>query len=458
MSKTPEQEAKENFIKQIESALKARKGLEDFIAVDYDAGFNYNLVYGTSVLYNDATLRTIDTLLSKNRADRYELTVGFAKLYKDIMDNSVYALSPDDEDELEKHDGKAKRYIEKIREEWEAAGMIRPEPGTNYLQFIFIVLNKDYPEYETNPQKYPWLSGVFKALMDYKIAGAWGYKQRDIITKNNQRLLHAADNIANPGNKNGGQVIDVEKYYAGFTPRDWPKTSDLVRDLENSDSSVAIKISVDSFKGDRADIKIATEQSVNLPLKNIFSFKIGGHASEEYTLARYKTENTKVTMEIKYKGITKFATTPSELTVNADAGWYDTGILKDIKMKTEIKGTGYRLNTGWRTVDQLFGGTNPEFVRLKTFVISQEYTMSAKFEKINVAKFEQDFKGSVGVNLSLLNGIFSCGGKSTYASSDLQTDVKTEFAEIKFSPPPLVTSGDRQAKVCVLGGIAHYPP
>jgi hypothetical protein len=447
------------YIKSIEDqigTLLAAKLDGQFRMVNYPAGFNYGITYGANAYWNRATLQDIDTLLGIADSGMTDLTGGgFSNLYAQVMGAVSFSFSTQDQNTMNAQDTTAEAQIASILTEFTSAGgtFSNPLPLGGKLQDVFNQLTKQYSSLDKLPDT---LNALRNAIVAYKAAAANSYALHNRWFAATARIAAAQTNTATPSASNGGMQVDTSGFYVGYTPDKLPSANQLIGSLNTPQNSVDVKIDISSFSSAAAQVRVSGSAGFNIPIAGILGISVGGSAA--YDLSRYASSSTNITIELNYPGVTLFASMPSVLSTDNSQGWYANDILQELVARSGEDATGYRLQGSEFDVSQLFGA-GCAFSRLKTFVISQQPTMTLTFTGADASRVTSDFKANASISVDLFD-LFSIGGASaSYAVQNVDAESKTGSVIVTFGPPkPSGTIPLQQQVAYVLGGVASYPP
>jgi hypothetical protein len=190
--------------------------------------------------------------------------------------------------------------------------------------------------------------------------------------------------------------VDTSGFYVGYTPDKLPSANQLIGSLNTPQNSVDVKIDISSFSSAAAQVRVSGSAGFNIPIAGILGISVGGSAA--YDLSRYASSSTNITIELNYPGVTLFASMPSVLSTDNSQGWYANDILQELVARSGEDATGYRLQGSEFDVSQLFGA-GCAFSRLKTFVISQQPTMTLTFTGADASRVTSDFKANASISV-----------------------------------------------------------
>lgn len=454
---SPAQQAYIDDLKEQVTKLLAPKLDGKFDSVIYPAGFNYGITYGNNAYYNVATLTDIDTLLGMNSNGMLGLTGGgFSNLYAQFMQSVVFDFSQADLKTMNAQDQAAEAQIAAVLRAFEDAGGTYSNPLPpigGKLQDVFDQLTKQFGSLRNLPTS---LNALRNAIAAYESVAATSYALHNRYYAATDRIKAAVENTMRPSATNGGQQVSNTAYYVGFTPSKLPTVNQLIGSLNAADSSVKVSLQISDFTQSSSHLKISGGGGFSFPIATLFSVSIGASAS--YDLSKYTSSASTVTMDLEYPGVTTVGTAPTRLATDNVTGWYADDILQEVVEKTGKDATGYQLVGSEFNVNELFG-EGKAFSRLKTFVISQQPTITMTFNNADTRIIESDFNVGASLKVKLL-GLFTMGSASgSYTVQDVSADSKQGSVTIKMGPP--AASGTvplAQEVAYVLGGVASYPP
>lgn len=447
------------YIKSIEdqiTTLLAAKLDGQFKMVNYPPGFNYGITYGANAYWNKATLQDIDTLLGTADSGMTDLTgAGFSNLYAQIMSAVTFSFSTHDQNTLNAQDTAAAAQINSILTAFtNASGTFsNPLPFGGKLQDVFNQLTKQFGSLDKLPDT---LSELRNAIATYKSMAADSYALHNRWYAATARIVAAQANTVSPSAANGGMQVDASSFYVGYTPNKLPTANQLLGSLNTPGNAVDVEINIFSFSSHGAQVKVSGSAGFDIPIADILGISVSGSAS--YDLSRYASSLTDITIELKYPGVTLCGSMPSVLSTDNKEGWYANDILQEVVANADQDATGYRLQGSEFDVDKLFGA-GCAFSRLKTFIISQQPTMTLTFTNAEASQITSDFKSKASISVDLF-GLFSIGGASaSYAVQDVDAESHSGSVIVTFGPPkPSGTIPLQQQVAYVLGGVAAYPP
>ncbi|MBY0489478.1 MAG: hypothetical protein K2R93_06520 [Gemmatimonadaceae bacterium] len=428
-----------------------------FSVVTYPAGFNYGITYGPNSYWNSATLHDLDTMLSINSKGQLDLSgnTTFSAFYTALLHATTFTFSQADVKKMNDQDAAVDGQIASILTAFTNAGgtYSNPLPLGGKLQDVFNQLTKQYGGVDHLPDS---LSALRNAIMQYKVMAADSYALKNRANIAAARLQAAIANASAPNGANGGMQIDDNTFLPGYTPSKLPTAGQLMGGLNTATNAITISVQMNNFSSTASSLHVEGGASLTIPIAEILDFSIGASAS--YDMSKYVSSQTAVNMSITYPGVTLVAAIPSALSGDNKTGWYANDILSEIAAKTGQDATGFKIQGSEFQVADLFG-PGKVFSRLKTFVISQQPTISITFTNAEISKLKTDLTVNASASLNLL-GLFSIGGaNANYQVHTVDEDEKAGSVTITFGPPEVSGSVPLQNQIAyVLGGVASYPP
>jgi len=313
----------------------------EFETVNYPSGFNYGITYGNDGNYNKATLQDIDTMLSTSQAGLPILNgTSFSNYYAQMMPNIVYKFSQKDQQTMQKQDTAASGQISSILTEFQNAGgkYSDPLPFGGKLQDVFNQLIKDYGSLDNIPDT---MNALRNAIASYKAIAAESYALHDKFYKATARIAAIKNNVTTPTAKNGGMEVNTGSYFVGYTPNKLPTANQLIGGLATDANAIEVDLNLDNFSSKKSNLSINGKVGFSIPIADILD--IGINASSSYNLSKYTSSSTKMSINIKYKGVTHFASMPSVLSTDLKEGWYALDILQEVVNNSGKDSTGYQL-------------------------------------------------------------------------------------------------------------------
>jgi hypothetical protein len=459
LAAAPQASAQNAFVQNLEDQVSQFLATQldgAFSAVAYPSGFNYGITFGSNAWYNPATLHDIDTLLGTSSSGQLELTGGaFSTLYAQVLQAVTFSFSQQDQATINKQDTAASAQIASILTEFENAGgsYSNPLPFGGKLQDVFNQLTKQFGSLASLPDS---LNALRNAIAAYKAIAGDSYALHNRYYAATARIAAALANVTSPSASNGGQQTGANSFYVGFTPNKLPSANQLIGSLQTTSNAVKISATLDNFSSTSSNLSISGGVGFEVPIAEIIT--LGISASASYDLSRYTSSSSNVTIDITYPGVTLFASMPSVLSTDNSTGWYALDILQGVVENTGKDATGYKLQGSEFDIDQMFG-PGMVFSRLKTFVISQQPTITLTFTAAEVSRVASDLQVGASIKLDLF-GLFTIGHASgSYTVQKVDSTSKQGSVVVTFGPPQVSGTIPIQQQVAyVLGGVASYPP
>jgi hypothetical protein len=427
-----------------------------FETVNYPSGFNYGITYGNNANYNQATLQDIDTMLGVSSNGLLELTGSrFSNYYAQLLPNIVYAFSQADQQTMQNQDTAASGQVASILAEFSNAGGVytNPLPFGGKLQDVFNQLSKTYGSLDNIPDT---LNSLRNAVTSYKAIAAESYALHAKFYSATARLQAMATNVTTPSATNGGMEVDTGEFYVGYTPNKLPTANQLIGGLSTDSNAIEVDLALSNFSSKSSNLSISGKAGFTIPILDILD--IGISASASYNVSKYASSATNISMNIKYKGVTHFASMPSELSTDLKSGWYAIDILQQVVANSGKDTTGYQLTGSEFNVADIFG-PGKIFSRLKTFVISQQPEIRLTISGAQASQIKTDLKVGGSVSLKLFD-LFTLGSASAnYSVTNIDDKSVAGSVVVTFGPPNVSGTIPIQNQVAyVLGGVASYPP
>lgn len=453
---TPAQQAFIDSIQKKVSDFLSTQLDGTFQVLSYPSGFNYGITYGNNAYYNKATLQDIDTLLGVSDSGELELTgAGFSGLYAQILPAVTFNFSQADIIAMNAQDTAASAQVASVLTEFENAGGVytNPLPFGGKLQDVFNQLNKQFGSLSNIPNT---MNALRNAIAAYQSAAGNSYAQHNRYYQATAYLNAALANTVTPNTANGGMQTGASSWYVGYTPGKLPTANQLIGGLSTTGNAVTVDISLSNFSSTSSKMSISGGVGFSLPIADILNISIGASAS--YSVSKYSSSATNISMSINYPGVTLFPATPSILSPDNSTGWYANDILTEVVSNTGKGATGFALQGSEFNVNELFG-TGNTFSRLKTFVISQQPTIKMVFTGADTSSIVSDLQVNASVKLDLF-GLFTLGSVSgSYNVQNVDTHSVAGAVVVTFGPPQVSGTIPLQQQVCyVMGGVASYPP
>jgi len=457
---TPGQQALVASVQQQVSQLLSTQLDGNFQMITYPAGFNYAVTYGAGGYYNPATLATVDSLIAPTSSGTLSLTGGaFHTTYNEILQAASYQYSTADAAVINAPNVAAQ--AQAILSAAQSDGY--PITTTYAAVLIDVVKNNVGPTAQVTPANLAAAAQAILALYPDLGAALSSYAQQlspqlAIINRQRQAALELAAAQANsqiPTAANGGLATSATAFGVAYTPL--PTDNQVLGGL-NGPSTVSVQIDVSNFSSNSTNFQVNGGASFSIPIFDVASIGIGGNAS--YDMSRYTSQSSSLSITMDFKGVYMFSTKPTPLSADYSQGWYDNDLLSSIVSGSgNAAVSGFKIPTSSQYNIAATFGTGKTFSRLKTFVISQQPTITLRFKGANSSQLTQDFKQSSSANITLF-GLFKVGQiNQSYQVSNVSQDSASGAVTIVLAPPAQQGTIPLEAQVAyVLGGVASYPP
>lgn len=427
-----------------------------FSMISYPAGFHYGITFPPNGFYNLATLQEIDALLGVDSNGRIELedSAPFSSRYSQILGAVEFKFSQQDTNTMNSEDTAASAEVASILTDFTDAGgtFSNPLPFGGKLQDVINQMTEQFGSLDNLPVS---LNSLRNALASYQEAAGASSALHNQASAAKARLAAAIANVKTPSAGNGGMQVGETQFYAGFNPAELKTFAQLNDGLNTASHSVSVQIHLSDFNSESTNMSLQGQGGIEIPVDDFISISVRAQAS--FNLSRYTSASSTVDVTVNYPGVTLFASSPSVLSADASTGWYDNEILQEVVAKTGKDATGYQLAGQEFNVEDLFG-PGKTFSRLKTFVISQQPTISMTFTSANASQLTTDFHLDLQVEVDLLD--FPVGsGSAAYEVQNVDTDSQSGTVTLVLGPPTVSSpTPSEQLVAYVLGGVASYPP
>lgn len=459
---TPAQQA---FIAALNKKLQQQFSSQldgTFETMSVPNGFYWGIQFGPNNYYNEKALKQIN--LQAIEGSNGMLTIAnanFTTLDNSILGDIVFDFNQADKQALQQDQANNDSQIQAVINSWEtdmgapitAAQMQSAVPPTKigYIQAQVVKL------WNNNVDNIPTSLQSFKAAYQtYEVSAAVSWRLLSQSAAANERLAAARANSKTATAANGGLPIAAGVFYQPFGP--FPTQNKINGGLQTLTNTASVDIDLSNFSSTASKFSVDGNVGFSIPILDFMSIDVGGSAS--YTLDKYASSQTTLKMTITYEGVTIVGTplTDSNLSTDNTKGWYTNDVLSQAIGNTQQTQTGYSLKGSQYPVDEYFG-PGKKFSRIKTWVLSQQPTISMLFCGVETSEVVSDFKENTSVSVRLF-GIFNIGSVSqSYEvkkvdSKSIEGCVKVEMG------PALVVGSTPAADVTayVIGGVPSYPP
>ena len=459
---TPAQEA---FIAALNKKLQQQFSSQldgTFETMSVPNGFYWGIQFGPNNYYNEKALNQIN--LQAIEGSNGMLTIAnanFTTLDNSILGDIVFGFSQADTQALQQDEANNQSQIQAVINSWETdmgapittVQMQSAVPPTK-LGYIQAQVLKNW---DNNVDKIPTSMQGFKvAYQTYEVSAQIAFRLLSQSAAGMARLAAARANSKTATAANGGLPIAAGKFYQPFGP--FPTQNTINGGLQTLTNKASVDIDLSNFSSTASKFSVDGSVGFSIPILDFMSIDVG--ASTSYKLNKYASSQTTLKMTITYEGVTIVGTplTASNLSSDNTKGWYTNDILSQAIGNTQLTQTGYSLKGSQYPVDEYFG-PGKKFSRIKTWVLSQQPTISMQFCAADTSQVESDFKESTSVSVSLF-GIFNIGSVSqSYEVKKVDSKSIEGCVTVEMGPPVAVGSTPAaDATAYVVGGVPSYPP
>lgn len=433
---------------KINNLLQTKIGT-GFKMINLPNGFHYGFVYGMDGYYNKNSLLDIDcTIVEDEETGCIKFAQGaFTQLYEDILEHTGYELSLDDTKKMEDLDQKSSSYVNVIiklfKNHFPNASL---DPDLSTFDGIFDFIIKKYGDFKNMPDN---LNDLRSALMEYQNIAQDAYQLHIQQGNARNRLSLLKNAILSPNENNGALQTDRNSFYPAFRLPEYPV---ILESLKNENNQITINAVFSNFKENQSVLSIDHKASFIIPTPVCVFVK----SDTKYTLNQFAEDDSTITMDFLYKGITTFSASPSVFDATKK-GWYDVQILNEIVSKTNKDVTGYKLTDSKYDVKELFG-KGKRFAKLQNYVVSQTPIITITMEHVNTNQVSSVFEHSSQLDISFF-GFGISSSTHNYTVSDINVESEAQKVTITLSAPAPGVAQSEESEVCyLLGGTPDYPP
>jgi len=460
---TPAQKAFKEAIEHKVNETFSGKLDGTFQMVNYPSGFHWGVKFGPNNYYNPKALNEID--LAAEVASNGILTLGnnnFSNLYNQILNSVAYVISEADNAKIAREAQSADSQISSVITEWET-GMGKeitqeqmdsavPQTKLGYIEM------QVQDKWKGDVRKISNSLAAFKrAYQTYQVAASQSTALFSRSAQAQLQLKAAMEKAENASKENGGLQTDASSYYVAYTG--FPSQTAINSGLQTLNNQVSVSLSLSNFSSTSSQLHVGGGAGVsNVPILNIITFSIGGSA--EYDLSKYTSSSSSIEIKVTYPGITFIGSAPLNLSKERTTGWYDNQILTEA-VANAGKGntvTGFQIQGSEFPIADYFG-PGKKFSRLKTFVISQQPTISITFRGADSNQVKSDFNQKASATVNLF-GLFTVGHvDQSYEVHKIDTTSQAGEVTVTLGPPKVIgTTPAQDSTAYVLGGVPSYPP
>ncbi len=430
-----------------------------FRVIRYPPGFNYFVEYSQPVYFNPKTLALIDQLCTVDARGVASLSgSSFSGLYARILGNVDYAQSAADAAAsaalAATFDAATDAMVAAFEKSFgaiSAANVAACRPPTK-LAYADQYAKANFPG---DPPAIPPIYATFaRAYM--QVLGLGRQVETDAARQiDAQQMVAAAENnTTSPVAANGGRQIADGRWGVAYTGL--PDNGTITASLTSTAGSVTVGLVLEQDAP--ATMRLTLDDQ---PIGSLAQGDLEiGLAPQAGAKARpiddlWATATT-IEMAIAYSGLTVLRADPAPLSTDLSTGWYSRAILSEIATKTGSDATGLHLQGSAFSTAALFGA-GKTFARVRTFVISQEPTVTLRFHGTDTSSLDAQFGTAQPAEIEL-GGILSLG-KTSEAFSVLGTTRSGDVTEVVLGPPaPVGTTPERDRTAHIIGGVVEFPP
>ncbi|TDN39144.1 hypothetical protein E4631_24180 [Hymenobacter sp. UV11] len=451
---SPGQQAFVNAIESKVGEFLSTKLDGPFHAINYPSGFHKVVLYGDNDYANLATMQDIDKMLDPSGnvpltlADEY-----FSTLYAQLLNGATFQFSNQDKETIEQEETQEQEQVQAVLQAFTDAGFVFPNPlpatSPNKLAYVYNQVQTLYGGEANIPVS---IESLQSAMETYDGVAATSAKLHRQQAQALVRLTAAVTNATAPTLANGGLQTSATTFYAGYT---LPSSEQLNEALATSTNAVTLSLLVSNFTSDASQISVSGEADLNLPIADIFDITADTQGS--YDASRYVSSGSSLTINITYPGITTFSVVPVPLSLDNTTGWYDVEIVRELMNNTGNDVTGYALISQSQYPIAKYFGSGNIFSHLRTFVLSQQPTVSMTFSGGNTSLVQSDFQANAVAKMDILD-IFSVGSAGSYAVQKVDDSQQQGEVTVTFGPTPDSGVSPENEIAFVVGGVVSYPP
>ncbi|WP_371225813.1 hypothetical protein [Roseovarius sp. 2305UL8-3] len=460
MALTTSEKAAQAISRQISRFLGA--GIEPgFMVIRYPPGYNFNVQYHMPVYYNPHTFALIDQLCTMTGPCTASMTgASFSAKFAAILNSVGYKTSTADA-AAKATAIKAFNTQEKaVVQQFEAAfGRVSKRmingscaiPKTK-AGYIVAYVGKTYPG---TPPDFPFNLASFGA--DYIQWMSMG-EQLKKYSMQEQDALHqvAASTVSTvtPDAQNGGLQTGDSSWTVAYTGL--PDNNTILSSLRDTSRQLTVAVEMQSDSANSVSLRVDNRDIGSLPNADLkLTLAPSGNAKGTVITDLWSAAQ-KVEMEIVYSGITVLRADPVEISPDLKTGWYSRQVLTDIVTKTGKDVTGLQLQGSTFSVSDLFG-KGKSFARVRTFVISQEPTVTLRFHGAGIDALSTRFSANQMAELELGELLTFGSSSADYKVLDVQPG--TGVVTVTLGPPvPVGTVPNVDQTAHVVGGVVSFPP
>ncbi|MEV0373638.1 hypothetical protein AB0I10_28160 [Streptomyces sp. NPDC050636] len=257
-------------------------------------------------------------------------------------------------------------------------------------------------------------------------------------------LTRLKRNTEHPSTDNGGVVTSDKVTRVGFGIRE--KMSQIDAALANPKNSVEVKLKINKYRRQEADLDINGEAGGTIPLFDLFSIGVGGSA--HYSLYDLNEEGSTCDVKVIFRGVNAVHLGPTDYQEDTGTGWFTLNPIQEA-----IKNHGKDVSS-W-VLDPY--PTDDGIGVLRYLAISQLPELQLNYTSGKVSEHVRKLEQQSGLEVSFL-GIPLVDTRQRYSSTKIEEHEENNGYSITFKPPaPSGSAWDQRAQV-LGGGIDEVSP
>lgn len=446
--------------RQISSSLGAQIS-PGFVVIRAPSGFPYSIQYGAAAYWNPKTLNLVDQLCKAPGDGTGEMTgARFSTTYADILAASDYVTSKRDTacQQHRRYDfnSATQTLITQFETQFgqidqsaiKAIGSVPPTKAQYISDYVSKKFKGDPPDFP------PSMAAFAGAWSDWTQLGEEITRTTTLKAEALKLLRMGESHVRNPAAGNGALRIGASDWAPAYDGL--PDNATIQADLSDADRATTVEVTLKN-KGRKIFALTVAEQPLdNIPATALSLALVHPDTGKAKSMDSLWQSASKVEMDIVYTGLSIVSCRPSELSADANAGWFSRAALSQIATKTGKDVTGLQLDGSTYSPERLFG-QGKTFARVKTFIISQEPTITLRFFGTGQSQFPKQLKRGAKAQVHV-PGIGCFGGNSAqYTVQSAGEDGNVVTVVIAPSTTPVtIPPEDRTAHI--IGGIVEYPP
>lgn len=459
MTTNVNQQVSEAIRQQISAALSAKID-PGFTVIRYPSGFAYVLQYGASAYYNPATLELIDQLVVANGDGTADIAGSrFSSRYCDILNASTFNVSTADAKAQDAANREFSKASDELVKQFEKdLGRIRKQQlqGKDGRTIDKILFVEQYIEehYVGAGQSWP----ISLTGLETKFSG-WSLKAQNMrrsmkLQQDAMNLLsQASQNVKAPDQQNGGMQTGPTDWVPAY--KGLPDVTDLATSITSGTPQMNVKLEFDNTGNNTMKMKV-DNQSIGPITPSMLQFSISAQdGSQQRSAGDLWTAASRVIMDIDYCGVTLVSSHPQDIADDLSTGWYSQNVISQLAQKTGQDVTGFQLQSSLFDAGTLFG-KGKTFARVKTFVISDDPTITLWFYGINKSDVDQKFSVQSKAELTV-GGIAAFGTKTTQYQVNSVQDAGAAVKVVIMPDTSQSAALPENQRAHVIGGVLDFP-